>query len=60
MLYCEHYQVLQQHYYERIFQVHVMNEYARYGLQKIKSALELVIAYCTMGREAFTKKFLRH
>jgi ATP-dependent DNA helicase RecQ len=53
----EHYDALQHHYRERIFQVHVMNEYARYGLDRIKAALELVVAYFTMDKEAFIRRF---
>jgi len=53
----EHYDALQHHYRERVFQVHVMNEYARYGLQKIKAALELVVAYFTMDKELFIQRF---
>ncbi len=53
----EHYNALRHHYRERIFQVHVMNEYARYGLQRIRAALELVVAYFTMEREAFIRRF---
>lgn len=53
----EHYDALQHHYRERTFQVHVMNEYARYGLQKIKAALELVVAYFTMDKEQFIQRF---
>ena len=53
----EHYDALQHHYRERIFQVHVMNEYARYGLQKIKAALDLVVAYFAMDKEAFIERF---
>jgi ATP-dependent DNA helicase RecQ len=56
----ENYDALQHHYRERIFQVHVMNEYARYGLQKIKAALELVVAYFTMDKEAFIQRFFGH
>ncbi len=55
----EHYDALQQHYHERIFQVHVMNEYARYGLQRIRAALDLVVAYFTMDKEAFVRRFFR-
>ncbi len=53
----EHYDALQHHYRERVFQVHVMNEYARYGLQKIRAALELVVAYFTMDKESFIRRF---
>ena len=53
----EHYNALQLHYRERVFQVHVMNEYARYGIDRIKAALELVVAYFTMDKEAFIQRF---
>jgi len=53
----EHYDALDHHYRERIFQVHVMNEYARYGLERIKAALELVVAYFTMDKESFIMRF---
>jgi ATP-dependent DNA helicase RecQ len=53
----ERYEALQHHYRERTFQVHVMNEYARYGLAKIKVALDLVVAYFTMEKEAFIARF---
>jgi ATP-dependent DNA helicase RecQ len=53
----EHYDALEHHYKERVFQVHVMNEYARYGLQKIKAALDLVVAYFTMDKEPFIQRF---
>lgn len=53
----EQYDALQHHYRERIFQVHVMNEYARYGMQRIKAAIELVVAYFTMEKEAFILRF---
>lgn len=53
----DHYESLQHHYRERIFQVHVMNEYARYGLNKIKAALDLVVAYFTMDKESFITRF---
>jgi ATP-dependent DNA helicase RecQ len=53
----EHYEALQHHYRERVFQVHVMNEYARNGIEKIQAALELVVAYFTMEKEAFISRF---
>ena len=55
----EHYDALQHHYNERIFQVHVMNEYARYGIDKIREALDLVVAYFTMDKETFIKRFFQ-
>ncbi len=53
----DQYQALEHHYRERVFQVHVMNEYARYGIEKIQEALALVVAYFTMEREAFIARF---
>jgi ATP-dependent DNA helicase RecQ len=48
---------LAQHYQERTFQIHVMNEYARLGLRAISRALELVLAYFTMEKAAFIKRY---
>jgi ATP-dependent DNA helicase RecQ len=51
------YSPLEQHYKERIFQVHVMNEYARLGLEKIKQALDLVVAYFSLDRLNFIQRY---
>ncbi len=51
------YEPLAQHYRERTFQIHVMNEYARLGLRAVSRALELVLAYFTMDKEAFIKRY---
>ena len=51
------YEPLAQHYKERTFQIHVMNEYARLGLRAISRALELVLAYFTMEKTAFIKRY---
>jgi len=51
------YSPLADHYKERTFQVHVMNEYARLGAEKIKMALGLVAAYFTMDKWEFVKRF---
>lgn len=51
------YSPLEQHYKERIFQVHVMNEYARLGLKKIRQALDLIIAYFSMDRSSFIQRY---
>jgi ATP-dependent DNA helicase RecQ len=51
------YQPLAQHYGERTFQIHVMDEYARLGAEKIRQALGLVTAYFTLGKEAFVRRF---
>ncbi|MFO7936083.1 MAG: RecQ family ATP-dependent DNA helicase [Kiritimatiellia bacterium] len=52
-----HYQALQYHYHERVFQVHVMSEYAKYGMEKIQQALNLIVAYFQMGRYQFIENF---
>ncbi len=51
------YSPLEQHYKERVFQVHVMNEYARLGVEKIKQALGLVTAYFAMDKRDFVQRF---
>ena len=51
------YQPLAQHYGERVFQIHVMDQYARLGAEKIRQALGLVTAYFTLGKAAFVKRF---
>lgn len=45
------------HYKERTLQIHVMTEYARLGLEKIRQALELVLAYFTLDRIAFIRRY---
>ena len=50
-------QPLAQHYGERIFQIHVMDEYARLGAEKIRQALGLVGAYFSLGKTAFVKRY---
>ncbi len=50
---------LSQHYSERIFQVHVMNEYARMGLEKIGHALAFVVAYFSQDKTEFVKKYFK-
>lgn len=51
------YAPLAHHYGERVFQVHVMNEYARRGLEKVGQALALVMAYFTLERSAFVRRW---
>ncbi len=53
------YEPLSQHYGERIFQVHVMNEYARKGLEKIGHALAFVVAYFTQDKTEFVKRYFK-
>ncbi len=51
------YEALHHHYIERIIQVHVMNEYARLGMEKIREALSLVAAYFSLKRKRFLEKY---
>lgn len=53
------YQPLEHHYKERVLQVHVMSEYARLGLERIHAALELVIAYFTLAKDEFLRRYFR-
>ena len=53
----QHYERVNHHYKERVFQVHVMNEYANLGFQRIQDALNLVLAYFTMSKESFVAQF---
>jgi ATP-dependent DNA helicase RecQ len=53
-----HYQPLAHHYRERVFQVHVMSEYARRGLAAIGDAVRLVLAYFSLGKDEFLRRFL--
>lgn len=50
------YSPLEQHYQERIFQVHVMNEYARLGLAEIRLALMLVSAYFYLDKKELVSR----
>ena len=47
---------LERHYGERNFQIHVMHEYAKRGLQKVADALALVAAYFSWNRDRFIKE----
>ncbi|MDD5580766.1 MAG: UvrD-helicase domain-containing protein, partial [Methylobacter sp.] len=51
------YEPLSQHYSERIFQVHVINEYAKYGLDKISHALAFVFAYFSLDKTEFVRRY---
>lgn len=53
------YEPLSQHYNERIFQIHVMNEYARIGLEKIGHALSFVLAYFAEDKTEFVKRYFK-
>ncbi len=52
------YQPLEHHYHERVLQVHVMSEYARRGLERIREALGLVLAYFSLNKDEFIRRFL--
>jgi ATP-dependent DNA helicase RecQ len=54
------YSPIEQHHHERVFQVHVMDEYARMGLEKVQRALALVVAYFTMRKDEFVARFFGH
>jgi ATP-dependent DNA helicase RecQ len=51
------YAPLEQHYSERVFQVHVMREYARLAVEKLTAALRMVVAYFTLNREEFVRRY---
>jgi len=53
------YEPLEQHYGERTFQVHVMNEYAVKGLEKIGHALNFVVAYFSQDKSDFVKQYFK-
>ena len=52
-----HYAQLAQHYGEQVFQIHVMNAYARLGLERIGQAIGLVAAYFTLERMDFVRRY---
>ena len=45
------------HYTQRIFQIHIMNVFAMMGTEKIKQALNMILAYFSMDTESFIKNF---
>jgi ATP-dependent DNA helicase RecQ len=51
------YSPLERHYSERVFQVHVMREYARLAVEKLTAALGMVVAYFTLSREEFVRRY---
>ncbi len=53
------YAALLVHYSEKIFQIHVMGEYARIGVERLGAHLRLISAYFEMGKAAFAARFLR-
>ncbi len=53
------YKPLELHYTERIFQIHVMGEYARLGLDKLQQALKLVFDYFEEDKKSFFEKYFK-
>lgn len=51
------YEPLAQHYGERTFQVHVIDEYARRALDKISQALAFVLAYFSLDKGEFVQRY---
>lgn len=47
------------HYSEKVFQIHVMGEYARIGIERLGAHLKLISAYFEFGKDAFAARFLR-
>lgn len=48
---------LDTHYTERNFQIHVMNAYARMGLDKVSTAMRLVRAYFDADKDEFVQRY---
>ncbi len=51
------YEPLSRYYGERVFQVHVINEYARKGMERIGQALAFVMAYFSRDKTEFVKRY---
>lgn len=51
------FQPLFHHYGQRIFQIHIMNEFARMGTEKIRQALAMILAYFSMDTPAFLRRY---
>jgi ATP-dependent DNA helicase RecQ len=51
------YKPLSVHYRERLFQVHVMMEYAQLAGDKVAQALRLVLDYFTLPRDVFAREY---
>ncbi|MCP4119391.1 MAG: RecQ family ATP-dependent DNA helicase [Desulfobacteraceae bacterium] len=51
------FQPLFHHYGQRIFQIHIMNEFARMGTEKIRQALAMIISYFSMDSPAFLRRY---
>ncbi len=51
------FQPLFHHYGQRIFQIHIMNEFAKMGTEKIRQALAMILAYFSMDTPAFLRRY---
>lgn len=51
---------LRAYYQDKTLQIHVMQEYARLGMAKIADALSFVLAYFTMDKMAFIRRYFDH
>lgn len=51
------YEPLSHHYAQKNVQVHVMEKYARLGIEKIKSAVNFVTAYFSSSHESFIQQY---
>lgn len=48
---------LKEHYNEKNFQIHVIHEYAKLGLKKLSEALSFVLAYFTLPKTEFIRRY---
>jgi ATP-dependent DNA helicase RecQ len=48
---------LREHYNEKNFQIHVIHEYAKLGLKKLADALNFVIAYFSLSKLEFIRRY---
>ncbi|MDX2502950.1 MAG: RecQ family ATP-dependent DNA helicase [Gammaproteobacteria bacterium] len=56
----KHYRPLDDHYHQKVVQVHVMSEYARLGLEQIKVAIHLVKDYFEMLNGPFIGTYFKN
>ena len=54
-----HYGQLQVHYDERIFQIHVMSEYAKQGIETLGRHLTLIKEYFVLGKKEFSQIYFK-
>ncbi|HMW16582.1 MAG TPA: RecQ family ATP-dependent DNA helicase [Accumulibacter sp.] len=48
---------LKEHYNEKNFQIHVVHEYAKLGLKKLSEALNFVLAYFSLSKLDFIRRY---